>query len=98
MRMFCFALLLFVCALFASTAEAGLGFSVEINNGGAYVEVAPPAVVYTSPPVVYQEQPQVEVYESYESYQSDNCYGDECYQGRHRGHHRHHRHHDDEDD
>lgn len=97
MRISCFALLVLVCSLFTSTADAGVGFSVEIDGGSAYVETAPPAVIYTPPPVVYEQQP-VETYEYYESYQSDNYYGDEYYSKHGRGHHKHHRHHEDDDD
>ncbi len=98
MRKSCFAVLVLVCSLFTSGAEAGMGFSVEINEGGTYVETAPPAVIYTPPPVVYYEQGPVEVYEYNESYQSDSCYDDECYSKHRKGHHRHHRHHNDDDD
>jgi hypothetical protein len=99
MRMLCFALLVLVCSMFASMAEAGTGFSVEVYGGGVYVETPPPAVIYTPPPVVYYEQPQVD-YERYESYQSqsEGYYEDEYDQRHRKGHHKHQRHHDDEDD
>lgn len=97
MRMLCFALLILGCSLFASTAEAGVGFNVEIFGGGTYVETTPPAVIYTPPPVVYYEQRPGVVYEYYESYQSDSCYQDECGPKYRRGHHKHHRNYDYDD-
>ncbi len=95
--MLCFGLLIAICSLLASNAEAGMGLSVEIYGGGAYVETAPPAVVYTPPPVVYYEQQPGVVYEEYESYQSDSYYGDECGHKCRKGHHKHHRHYENDD-
>ncbi len=91
-------LLALVSVCSASVAQAGAGFSVEVHRGGAFVEATPPAMVFTPPPVVYFEPQPVEVYEHYESYRSDSCYGNECNPKHRHGHYKDHQHHEEYDD
>jgi hypothetical protein len=97
MRTLCFALLVLVCALFTSMAEAGTGFGVEAHGGSTCVVTAP-VVIYTPSPVVSHGQQPVEVHESHQAYQSNSCGEDGCNLAQYTAHYKDNRFLDDDDD